>query len=220
MKKKMYKLEAFTYEGSPQLKNLDTETPYRAREYYYRTLDSAEAEIQRILSSDDPMDELLVEYVWFFLITEIPIGKDLYNHDITCPERVYLKDGKLLSEYPMLYGQSRTFRGRKPEDCTFKQGDIVMVYHGEDIPPSFSIVAELPPSPEFCRLHPARYTARDDAYLTLHGDGPYIESHEHPCVTQLLPLCIDLPEEKIDELYRALERYQSEDIHEDLCNYI
>ena len=49
-------------------------------------------------------------------------------------------------------------------------------------------------SREFCKKHPAEYCGWDDSYLTLTGHGPYIECHEHPQVSQVLPLTVELPE--------------------------
>ena len=37
-----YKLEAFTYEGCPVIGNLDTETPYKEKEFFFTTLAEAE----------------------------------------------------------------------------------------------------------------------------------------------------------------------------------
>ena len=211
MKTKFYKLEAFTYEGSIVQENLDTETPWRAREYYYKTLEAAESEIRRLLQEDD----LLVEYLWFFVITVIPFGRDLYYDHVLCYNRIYLSNGNLFTQSPVLYGRSRKYRGRNPEDCAFKQGDIVMVFRGEDSPVSFEIVAAQPPTPEFCKEHPASYSGWDDSYLTIRGDGPYMNNHDHPQVTQVLPLSVELPEEKIVELKRGLGRYLSDDRDKD-----
>lgn len=187
--------------------NLETETPWRAREYYFRSIASAEAEIRRMLQEDG----LLAEYVWFFMITEIPFGRDLYYDHILCEERIYLSNGDFFAQSPALYGRSRRFKGRDPEDCAFKQGDIVMVFRGEDNVVSFEIVVSQPPTPAFCKEHPASYNGWDDSYLTLNGDGPYMDCHSHPQVTQVLPLSIELPQEKIDELKRGLELYLRED---------
>lgn len=210
MKTKFYKLVAFTYEGSIVMENLDTETPWRAREYYYRSLESAEAEIRRMLQDD----YLLSDHVWFFMITEIPFCRNPYYDNEMFHERIYLSDGELFAQSPAMYGRSRKFHGRNPEDCAFQQGDIVMVFRGEENPVSFEIVAAQPPTPEYCKEHPGFYNGWDDAYLTLKGDGPDMDCRSHPQVTQVLPLSVKLPEEKIFELKRGLEKYLAEDREE------
>ena len=219
----IYKLEAFTYEGSIICKNLDTEEPRLAREMYFRSLEAAEEEIRRIARSEDIDDSILKEFcLWMFRITPIPIGKNLVDFAYISTERTYLADGTFFSESPILYGRARKYRGRKQEDCAFKIGDIVMVDNGVDEPVSFAIIAALPPTPEFCKEHPANYCGWDDSYLTLTGDGPYIECHEHPQVSRVLPLTVEIPEEKVASLKRGLEQYLKEDhpLEDELWNQV
>lgn len=89
-----------------------------------------------------------------------------------------------------------------------------MVFRGEENPVSFEIVAAQPPTPEYSKEHPGFYNGWDDAYLTLKGDGPDMDCRSHPQVTQVLPLSVKLPEEKIFELKRGLEKYLAEDREE------
>ena len=103
------------------------------------------------------------------------------------------------------------FYGRRPEDCAFKVGDIVVVREGDKWPDYVAIVAALPPSPEFVKSHPAVYDEMDDSYLVLTGDGPYIECHQHPHVSKVFPLAEDLSEETLAALRRGLEQFMKED---------
>ena len=208
----IYKLEAFTYEGSIICQNLDTEDPWLAREMYFRSLESAEREIRRIVTSEDIDDSILKDFgLWMFKITPIPIGKNLADSGYVPTERTYLANGQFFSQSPIMYGRARKYHGRKSEDCAFKVGDIVMVDRGEDEPVSFAIIAALPPTPEFCKAHRAEYCGWDDSYLTLTGDGPYVECHEHPQVSRVLPLTVELPDEKVTELKRGLEMFLDEE---------
>ena len=219
----IYKLEAFTYEGSIICQNLDTEEPWLAREMYFRSLEAAEGEICRIVTSEDIDDSILKDFVlWMFRITPIPIGKDLVDSAYIPTEKTYLANGQFFSQSPILYGHARKYRGRKPEDCAFKVGDIVMVDRGLDEPVSFAIIAAQPPTPEFCKEHPANYCGWDDSYLTLTGDGPYIECHEHPQVSRVLPLTVEIPEEKVASLKLGLEQYLKEDhpLEDELWNQV
>lgn len=212
----IYKLEVFTYEGSIICQNLDTETPWLAKEMYFRSLDAAEGEIRRIVTSEDIDDSILNDFgLWMFRITPIPIGKDIVASAYIPTEKTYLANGQFFSQSPIMYGHARKYNGRKPEDCAFKVGDIVMVDRGMDKPVSFAIIASQPPTPEFCKEHPAEYCGWDDSYLTLNGDGPYIECHEHPLVSRVLPLAVELPEEKVAALKRGLNQYLQEDHIED-----
>ena len=63
-----YKLEAFTYEGCPVIGNLDTETPYKEKEFFFTTLAEAEAEIGKQIKSG----ERYLYFLWFFRITCLP----------------------------------------------------------------------------------------------------------------------------------------------------
>ena len=104
----------------------------------------------------------------------------------------------------------RPFYGRKPEDCAFKVGDIVLVRGG--CPDYFAIVAALPPSPEYVNSHPAAYCEIDDSYLVLTGDGPFIECHRHPHVSLVFPADEgQLTKETLAALRRGLRRFQDED---------
>ena len=42
-------------------------------------------------------------------------------------------------------------------------------------------------------------------------DGPYIECHEHPQVSRVFPLTIEIPEEKVAALKRGLKQFLKED---------
>lgn len=204
----IYKLEAFLYEGSIICQNLETEEPWLAREMYFRALEAAEEEIRRIVTSEDIDDSILKDFgLWMFRITPILLGKNLMDTAYIPTERTYLANGQFFSQSPIVYGRARKYCGRKLEDCAFKVGDIVMVDRGVDEPVSFAIIAALPPTPTFCKEHPAEYYGWDDSYLTLTGDGPYIECHEHPQVSRVLPLTVELPDEKVAALKRGLEQY-------------
>ena len=208
----IYKLEVFTYESNIICRNVETEVPWLAREMYFRSLEAAEGEIRRIVTSEDIDDSIIKDFgLWMFRITPIPIGKDLVDPTYIPTERTYLTNGQFFTQSPIMYGRARKYYGRKPEDCAFKLGDIVMVDRGVDEPVSFAIIAALPPTPAFCKDHPAEYCSWDDSYLTLTGDGPYIECHEHPQVSRVLPLTVELPDEKVEALKRGLERYQMEE---------
>lgn len=103
------------------------------------------------------------------------------------------------------------FKGRKPEECEFKIGDIVMVEGHHGFSGYVGIVAALPPSPEFVASHPAVYDEMDDSYLVLTGDGPYIECHQHPHTNDVHPLNVELSEEQVAALHRGLEQFMAEE---------
>ena len=103
--------------------------------------------------------------------------------------------------------KNNTFKGRKPNECKFKVGDIVMVAGCCGSPDYVGIVAALPPSPEFIARHPAVYDEMDDSYLVLTGDGPYIENHQHPHVNDVHPLNDELSEDQLAVLRRGLEQF-------------
>lgn len=56
-----YKLEAFTYEGCSVIGNLDTETPYKEKEFFFNTLAEAEAEMNKQIHSGE-------RYLYFSLV--------------------------------------------------------------------------------------------------------------------------------------------------------
>ncbi len=194
-----YKLEAFTYEGCPVIGNLDTETPYKEKEFFFNTLAEAEAEMNKQIHSG----ERYLYFLWFFRITSLPLGLDIESYGVARTERIYLRNGTLYAKWPMYDGHNAGFAGRKASDCHFSVGTLVMVFNGVTQPPSFGIVAELPPSPEACSANPGKYDVWDDSYTVLDGEGCL-----HPYISRTLPLSFALPDERVAHLMSELTEYR------------
>ena len=195
-----YKLEAFTYEGCPVIGNLDTETPYKEKEFFFTTLAEAEAEIGRQIQSA----QRYLYFLWFFRITCLPLGLDVESYGVAREERIYLRNGKLYAKWPMYDGHRTGFAGRRAKDCCFSVGTQVMVFNGVTQPPSFGIVAELPPTPEACAANPGKYDVWDDSYTVLDGEGCL-----HPYVSRTLPMSLALPDERVAHLMSERTEYQA-----------
>lgn len=204
-----YKLEAFTYEGCSVIGNLDTETPYKEKEFFFNTLAEAEAEMNKQIHSG----ERYLYFLWFFRITSLPLGLDIESYGVSRTERIYLRDGKLFAKWPMFDSNLMDFAGRKAQDCRFEPGDLVMIFNGITQPPTFGIVAKLPPTPEDCAESPGKYDIWDDSYIVLDGDGRL-----YPYISRTLPLNMELPDAQVAHLMGALSEYREHDVSASLLN--
>lgn len=194
---------------------------------YFHTLEDAEKRIAELVAKDKKHTVTCgysCEY-YGFMIMEIPFDWELINCDYYAQRtRTYLEDGSFLCEtkvsnlgYEKTSGELEPFKGRAEEECPFKVGDLVEVFHGEDV--TLEIVCSLPASPAKVEQMYNNVLAQrrcwsidysDDCYVTLNGDEGYMENHSHPFTIQLFPARRKVSAKLRERLVRGLEKVQNE----------
>lgn len=193
---------------------------------YFHTLEDAEKRISKLVAKDKKLSSTSRQYcrAYFgFMVMEIPFDWELVNSDYSAQRtRTYLEDGSFLCEtkvsnigYEKMSGELEPFKGRAEEECPFKVGDLVEVYHGEDV--TLEIVYSLPASPSDVEQMNTNVLARrrcwsidysDDSYVTLDGDEGYMPNHSYTSAIQLFPVRCKVSDKLRDKLIRGLEKVQ------------
>lgn len=115
-------------------------------------------------------------YLFCYRLVPTPEYRGGYSYPVTNFDR----DGNLLGGYDL--DHLNCFPGRKPEECRFKQGDIVMFRDGDYL--MMGVVDELPPDPEFAKQVGEEGGLRDevdDSYLISYAHGGRRHHHLHDC---------------------------------------
>lgn len=193
---------------------------------YFHTLEEAEKRITELVAEDNKSASTCGynrEY-YGFMVMEIPFDWELISSKYYSQRtRTYLEDGSFLCEtkvsnigYKTNSGDLEPFKGRAEEECPFKVGDLVEVFHGEDV--TLEIVCSLPASPAKVEQMYNNVLAQrrcwvldysDDCYVTLDGDEGYMENHSHPATIQLFPARRKVSAKLRERLVRGLEKVQN-----------
>jgi len=163
---------------------------YNKGEMYFKELSKAEAMIAELAEDNDDG--------YCFYLFDTPTNVRCYPRSGQCI-RSYTSSGKLMAESKVSFiedidGNLELYRGREPEDCRFKPGDLVEVCRGERVtlevvctqPLSKECIASLLKDKDNLGAHPD-YT--DDCYMTMNIDGV----HDHPSVVDCFPPRFPVP---------------------------
>ena len=166
------------------------------------------------------------DYLYCFVIEAHCCGIDM--HFGTKERWLFLPDGTLYAHtFPGDEGIDRNleYHGRNPEDCHFKEGDLVEMIDDETV--TLGIVLQQPPTPN--QIEGFRKKLREsgdwegiidgseDRYITLSGtfkeDGNsvYMHCHRHLLASSLLPPSIPVPTKLRKRLQGLLDRVEKEE---------
>lgn len=165
------------------------------------------------------------EYLYCFEVEGHCCGVDM--HFGTKERWLFLPDGTLYSHtFPgdEEIERNMEYKGRAPEDCHFKEGEIVEIMNNETV--TLGIVLQQPPTPAQIEIirkklretsHPEYIIdGSEDRYITLSGtfkeDGnsAYMHCRRGPLASTLLPPSMPVPTKLKKQLQELLKRVKEE----------
>ena len=160
-----------------------------------------------------------------YVVESHSCGIDMYFG--TKERWLFLPDGTLFSHTfsgDEAFERNMEYQGRKPEDCHFKEGDIVEMMDDETV--TLGIVYQQPPTPaeiEEFRKERREHGGWDemvdgaeDRYIILvnqlrdNGDSIYMRSRRGPLASCLLPPSMPVPSKLRKQLQELLKRVHEE----------
>jgi hypothetical protein len=167
----IYKLKVITYFGRAAVYPIDIDESYLGM---YSALDKAETEMLRIIqhnnsTRDDDTGES--DVIHHFVIQEIALDVP-YGHS-SYDKRVYDKDGNF---YGVCKPDWEPFKGINPEECKFKEKDLVEVLDNGQL--RIGIITLLPITPKIASkaIHADQ---SDNTYNVDFGHGHMERDHSH-----------------------------------------
>ena len=134
------------------------------------------------------------QYLFCYRLEPVPEYRGGYSHPIS----IFDRDANLRGGYD--HDHLNCFPGRKPEDCRYKSGDVVMFREGDCL--VMGVVEELPPDPDFAKQvgeESGLLDEVDDSYLVSYAKGGRRHNHLPEC--ELFP-----PEAPIPNYLLALQK--------------
>ena len=166
------------------------------------------------------------EELYCFVVDSHCCGIDM--HFGTKERWLFLPDGTLFSHTfsgDEAFERNMEYQGRKPEDCHFKEGDIVEMMDDETV--TLGIVYQQPPTPaeieEFRKERRERggwdemVDGAEDRYIILvnhlrdKGNSVYMRCRRGPLASCLLPPSMPVPEKLRKRLQGLLEQVKKEE---------
>ena len=166
------------------------------------------------------------DYGYCYVVESHSCGIDMYFG--TKERWLFLPDGTLFSHTfsgDEAFERNMEYQGRKPEDCHFKEGDIVEMMDDETV--TLGIVLQQPPTP--AKVENVRNKLRDmgmpentidgseDRYIILvdslknDGDPTYMHCSRGPLASSLLPPSMPVPAKLRKRLKELLEKVKKEE---------
>lgn len=118
----------------------------------------------------------ILPYLFCYRLEPTPEYRGGYSY----PVSIFDRKGNLRGGFDHYH--LNCFPGRKAEECSFQQGDIVMFRDGDYL--MMGVVDELPPNPDFARQvgeESGLLDEVDDAYLISYARGGRRHHHLHDC---------------------------------------
>ena len=166
------------------------------------------------------------DYGYCYVVESHSCGIDMYFG--TKERWLFLPDGTLFSHTfsgDEAFERNMEYQGRKPEDCHFKEGDIVEMMDDETV--TLGIVYHQPPTPaeiEAFRKERREHGGWDemvdgaeDRYIILvnhlrdKGNSVYMRCRRGPLASCLLPPSMPVPEKLRKRLQGLLEQVKKEE---------